>query len=107
MQLNDISEGNEEEKEKLEIEQHFKTFKNLISNATKLYVEFWSIFSANITNSLNTSKLYKLGEKLNGYLKEINHLWNNNLRYKKMSFENQNIIQLYSRKNNICKNLIK
>ena len=97
MQLNDISEGNEEEKEKLEIEQHFKTFKNLISNATKLYVEFWSIFSANITNSLNTSKLYKLGEKLNGYLKEINHLWNNNLRYKKMSFENQNIIQLYSR----------
>ena len=97
MQLNDISDGNEEEKEKLEIELNFKTFKNLISNATKLYVEFWSIFSANITNSLNTSKLYKLGEKLNGYLKEINNLWNNNLRYKKISFENQNIIQLYAR----------
>ena len=97
MQLNDINDGNEEEKEKANIEQNFKTFKNLISNTTKLYVEFWSIFSANITNSLNTSKLYKLGEKLNGYLKEINNLWNNNLRYKKINFENQNIIQLYAR----------
>ena len=97
MQLNDINDGNEEEKEQLDIDQHFKNFKNLISNTTKLYVEFWSIFATNLTNNLNTSKLYKIGEKLNEYLKEINKLWNNNLKYKKISFENQNIIQLYSR----------
>jgi len=95
MQLNEVNEGNEEEKEKLILEQNYKKLKNYISNATKLYAEFWGIFATNLTNNLNTSKLYKLGEKLNEYLKEIYSLWKNNLKNKKINFENQNIAQLY------------
>ena len=95
MQLNEVNEGNEEEKEKLILEQNYKRLKNYISNATKLYAEFWGIFATNLTNNLNTFKLYKLGEKLNEYLKEIFSLWKNDLRNKKINFENQNIAQLY------------
>ena len=40
-------------------------------NSTKLYGEFWGIFATNVTNNLNTIKLYNLGEKLNKYLNEI------------------------------------
>ena len=97
MQLDEVNEGNEEEKEKLILEQNYKKLKNLISNATKLYAEFWGIFSTNLTNNLNTSKLYKLGEKLNEFLKEIFSLWKNDLRNKKINFENQNIAQLFAR----------
>ena len=60
-------------------------------------MEFYGIFASNITNNLNTQKLYKLGEKLNAYLKEINNLWENNLKNKKIDIENENIAQLYSR----------
>ena len=97
MQLNEANDGDEEEKEKLILEQNYRKLKNLISNATKLYAEFWGIFATHITNSLNTSKLYKLGEKLNKYLKEIHYLWKNELRNKKINFENQNVAQLFSR----------
>ena len=94
LQMGEVSDGNEEEKEKLLLEQDYNTLKNLISNATKLYAEFWGIFATNVTNNLNTSKLYKLGEKLNDYLKEINNLWNN-LKNKKINYENQIIAFLY------------
>ena len=97
MQLNDNNEVNEEEKEKLILEHNYKRLKNLISNITKLYAEFWGIFSANITNNLNTAKLYTLGEKINAFLKEMNLLWKNNLRNKKINYENQNIAQLFSK----------
>ena len=95
--IKDVKEGNEKEQESLVIEQNYKKLKDLISNCTKLYVEFWGIFATNITNNLNTSKLYKLGEKLNLYLKEINDLWEKNLKNKKIDPENENIAQLYSR----------
>ena len=75
LQMGEVSDGNEEEKEKLLLEQDYNTLKNLISNATKLYAEFWGIFATNVTNNLNTFKLYNLGQKLNIYLKEINILW--------------------------------
>ena len=93
----DINDGNDEEKEKLILDQNYKKLKNLIANSTKLYVEFWGIFAANITNNLNTQKLYKLGEKLNAYLKEINHLWEKNLKNRKIDADNENNAQLFCR----------
>ena len=92
-----VDDGNDEEKEKLVLDQNYKKLKTLISNITKLYVEFWGIFAANITNNLNTQKLYKLGEKLNTYLKEINHIWDKNLKNKKIDADNENNAQLFCR----------
>ena len=95
--IKDVKEGNEKEQETLIIEQNYRKLKDYISNCTKLYVEFWGIFSTNITNNLNTEKLYKLGEKLNMYLKEISSLWEKHLKNKKIEAENEYIAQLYSR----------
>ena len=97
MKIKDVNEGNEKDKEIVLIEQNYKKLKDLISNCTKLYVEFWGIFATNITNNLNTTKLYKLGEKINHYLKEIFNLWDKYLKNKKIDIENENIAQLYSR----------
>ena len=38
----------------------YETSKYLIENCTKLYGEFWGIFATNVTNNLNTFKLYNL-----------------------------------------------
>jgi len=70
--------------------------KKLISNITKLYSEFWGIFEAKVTNNLNLQKLYKLGERINLYLKELTNLWENDLKNKKLDFENEPVAQLYS-----------
>ena len=78
------------------IDQKYLKLKYLIENTTKLYVEFWSIFSGNITN-LNTIKLNNLGTKLNNYLKEINNIWDNDLKNRNVDFEHQSIILLYSK----------
>ena len=78
------------------IEQKYLKLKYLIENTTKLYVEFWSIFSGNITN-LNTSKLNNLGTKLNNYLKEINNIWDNDLKNRNTDFEHQGTVLLYSK----------
>ena len=78
-------------------EQKYQKLRYLIVNSIKLYGEFWGIFSSNITNNLNTSKLYSLGEKLNVYLNEINNLWENELKNKKINNEYQSIVQLYSK----------
>ena len=91
------SEGNEIEQENIILQNNYKNLKDLIINSTKLYAEFWGIFANNISNNINISKLYKLGENLNKYLKEINDLWENNLKNKKISVENEYIVQLYSR----------
>ena len=79
------------------IEQKYQKLKYLIENSIKLYGEFWGIFSTNISSNINTSKLYILGEKLNIYLNEMNHLWDNELKNKRISNEYQNIVQLYSK----------
>ena len=84
------------EKEIFVVEQNYKKLKNIIINCTKLFAEYWGIFSTNITNNINTTKLYKLGDKLNIYLNEINNMWDNILKFKKISPENENIAQLYS-----------
>ena len=86
----------QEQNEKILLEQNYQRLKNLISNITKLYAEFWGIFEAKVTNSLNIQKLYKLGENLNFYLKEVNTLWENELKNKKLNFENEPVAQLYS-----------
>jgi len=78
MRIKEINEGTEVEEESLIIEQSFKRLRKYIIDITKLYVEFWGFFANHITNNLNSLKLYKLGEKLNLYLKEINHLWKDN-----------------------------
>ena len=78
------------------LEQKYVKLKYLIESATKLYVEFWSIFSGNITN-LNTNKLNNLGSKLNNYLKEMNYIWENDLKNTNPDLEHQGIILLYSK----------
>ena len=97
MRIRSESETEEQEQnEKLILEQNYQKMKKHISNITKLYAEFWGIFEAKVTNNLNLQKLYKLGEKLNLYLKELSTLWENELKNKKMNFENEPIAQLYS-----------
>jgi hypothetical protein len=96
-QINDSSESNNMEQEIDALNHKYRRLKFLIENSTKLYGEFWGIFATNVTNNLNTFKLYNLGQKLNLYLKEINNLWDNELKQKKIDSENQGIIQLYSR----------
>ena len=78
-------------------EQKYQKLKYLIESSIKLYGEFWGIFSTNISSNINTSKLYSLGEKLNIYLNEMNNLWDNELKNKRISNEYQNIVQLYSK----------
>ena len=79
------------------LNQKYRRLKFLIENSTKLYGQFWGIFATNVTNNLNTFKLYNIGEKLNIYLKEMHNLWDNELKTKKVDSENEVIIQLYSR----------
>ena len=95
--VTDVNDGNELEQEVDVIGQKYQRLKFLIENSTKLYGEFWGIFATNVTNNLNTIKLYNLGEKLNIYLNEINDLWENQLKGKKIELENQSVAQLYSR----------
>ena len=94
--INDSSDNNEQELEKDLIEQKIQRLKFLIENSTKLYGEFWGIFATNITNNLNMLKLYTLGGKLNKYLKEINNIWDTDIKSKKIDLSQQSIIQLYS-----------
>ena len=96
-QISDSNESNNLEQEMDALSQKYRRLKYLIENSTKLYGEFWGIFATNVTNNLNTIKLYNLGQKLNLYLKEINNLWDNELKSKKIDSENQGIIQLYCR----------
>ena len=97
MKLNSETETEEQEQnEKLLLEQSYQKMKKLISNITKLYSEFWGIFEAKVTNNLNLQKLYKLGERINLYLKELTNLWENDLKNKKLDFENEPVAQLYS-----------
>ena len=95
--VTDVNDGNDIEQEVDAIGQKYQRLKFLIENSTKLYGEFWGIFATNVTNNLNTIKLYNLGEKLNIYLNEINDLWENQLKGKKIELENQSVAQLYSR----------
>jgi len=78
-------------------QQKYQKLKYLIENSIKLYGEFWGIFSTNVSSNINTNKLYSLGEKLNIYLSEINNLWDNELKNRKISNECQSIVQLYSK----------
>ena len=78
------------------IEQKYQRLKFLVETTTKLYGEFWGILAANLTNNLNLNKLFLLGNKLNKFLNEINLLWENDLKNKKIDLENQSIAQLYA-----------
>ena len=91
----DNNDNNEQELEKDLMEQKFQRLKYLIENSTKLYGEFWGIFATNITTNLNTLKLYTLGEKLNIYLNEINSIWENDIKSKRIDVVHQGIAQLY------------
>ena len=79
------------------MKQNYQKLKYLIENSIKLYIEFWGIFSTNITSISNTNILYSIGGKLNILLKEINNLWEIELKNKKINIENQYIVQLYSK----------
>ena len=94
----DINNENDDSDSQIDITlQKYQKLKYLIENSIKLFSEFWGIFSTNVTNNLNTTKLYILGEKLNKHLNEINNLWDNELKNKKINLEYQNILQLYSK----------
>ena len=92
----DNSDNNEQELEKDLVEMKLQRLKFLIESSTKLYGEFWGIFATNITNNLNTIKLYTLGEKLNNYINEINSIWDNDIKRNTIDKSHQGIIQLYS-----------
>ena len=94
--LNDMNDGNEMIKVEETIEQKYQRLKFLVETSTKLYGEFWGILAANLTNNLNLNKLFLLGNKLNKFLNEINSLWENHLKNKKIDLENQSIAQLYA-----------
>ena len=85
------------EQEREILNQKYARLKFLIENCVKLYGEFWGIFATNITNNLNIPKLYKLGQKISTYLREMDNLWDNELKTKRVDIENENIILLYSR----------
>jgi hypothetical protein len=70
----DIDFGNEAEKENSLLDHNYKRLKDLITNCTKLYMEFWGILAKKVKNNLNISKFYKIGENLNIYLREIKYL---------------------------------
>jgi len=92
------NENDKENKIKIDIiEQQYQKLKFFIENSTKLYGEFWGIFSTHVSSNIKTKKLYSLGEKLNIYLKEINNLWDNGLKNRRISDECQSIVQLYSK----------
>jgi hypothetical protein len=59
IRVRDVNNDDDEEKDKLVLDQNYKNLKNLIANSIKLYVEFWGIFAANITNNLNTQNFIK------------------------------------------------
>ena len=90
--------GENEEMMRIEdtIEQKYKRLKFLVETTTKLYGEFWGILATNLTNNLNLNKLFLIGNKLNKFLNEINSLWENDLKNKKIDLENQSIAQLYA-----------
>ena len=90
--------GDNEEMMKIEdtVEQKYKRLKFLVETTTKLYGEFWGILATYLTNNLNLNKLFLIGNKLNKFLNEINSLWENDLKNKKIDLENQSIAQLYS-----------
>ena len=76
--------------------QHkFNRFKLLIDTSTKLYGEFWGNLATNLTHNLNLNKLFRVGSRINKYLKEMNKLWED-LKEKKLDHDQQNILQLYS-----------
>ena len=93
--LNNENDKDNETKNDI-IEQKYQKLKFLIENSIKLYGEFWGIISTTISSNINTSKLHSLGEKLNIYLDEINNLWDNELKNKRINDESQSIVQLYS-----------
>ena len=61
-----------------------------------MYVEFWNIFAGN-TSNLNITKLNALGSKINNYLKEINNIWEKDLKNRNGDYEYQGIVLLYSK----------
>ena len=97
---NQVSLGVNDSEDNMKIEdtidQKYKRLKFLVESTTKLYGEFWGILATNLTNNLNLNKLFIICNKLNKFLNEINSLWENDLRNKKIDLENQSVAQLYS-----------
>jgi hypothetical protein len=91
------SNTNEDEVLKIEesVDNKFKRLKSLIEAASKFYGEFWGALSTNLTNNLNLKKLFFVGNKLNKILTEINNLWEQDLKNRKIDPENHQSVQLY------------
>ena len=95
--LKNLNNNNLDNNSQIDIsEQKYRKLKVLIETSIRSYAEFWGIFATNITSNINTGKLYFLGGKLNMYLNEINNLWDE-LKNKRIGYEYQSIVQLYSK----------
>jgi len=90
-----INNDKDKESKEMSLEQNYIKLKYFIENSIKLYDEFWGIFTTTVTNNINTSKLYSLGEKLNKYLIEIENIWENNLKNKLITSNYRSIVLLY------------
>ena len=78
-----------------ELNMKFKKLKNLIEEITKLFNDFWGCLGTNLSMNLN-NKIFILGKKLNVLLKEIQTLWEKDLKHRKIEPNTQSIAQLYA-----------
>ena len=77
-----------------ELNMKFKKLKNLIEETTKLFNDFWGNLGTNL--SMNLAKIFILGKKLNSLLKDIQNLWDKDLKNTKIEPNTQSIAQLYA-----------
>jgi len=99
-QFNKNNEDSDVELNEIEIKEEeksfkYKRFKFLIEETTKTFSDFWGNLSSNLITNLNINKIYTLGKKLNGYLNEINSLWNKDLKNEKIEPEYYPTVSLY------------
>ncbi len=78
-----------------EINMKFKRLKFLIEEITKLFNDFWGCLGTNLSSNLN-NKIFILGKKLNTLLKELQTLWDKDLKNIKIEQNTQSIAQLYA-----------
>ena len=93
-----VSNSNDREEESEisdnELNMKFKKLKNLIEETTKLFNDFWGNLATSL--SMNSPKIFLIGKKLNSLLKEIQILWDKDLKNTKIESNTQSIAQLYA-----------
>ena len=73
--------------------KYFHTFKSLISKASVLYIDFWSMLLNPTQDSKQLSKLNKCGTKINESVEEIKDVFN---KIQKVKYNDKQTITYYS-----------